>query len=152
MQSMTAYFVISRSPVQVWSPAPSLFNHLQRSVATAISSAVAILVLSATPAAAQSQPTRLVFPAITLTTVQGLDVATTYRARSSGNGREANPLMDVSTGGQVAIKAGVTLGAILGARLVEKRGHPRVAKVMLYSMSAVVAGVAVHNESIARRR
>lgn len=36
----TAEFVISRSPVQVWSPAPCRFNHLQRSVGTAISRAV----------------------------------------------------------------------------------------------------------------
>jgi len=92
----------------------------------------------------------LVIPSIVFATAQGLDVWTTHRAIASGNGREANPAMDVGTGGQIAIKAGATVGIVWLAHKVGRK-HPRLAKGLLYGLSGIVAGVAMRNESIARR-
>lgn len=107
---------------------------------------VVLLLLSASPAFAD-----LKVPASVFMMAQAADVHSTYRARASGNGIEGNPLMDVTTGQQVAIKAATTVGVVWLTTHLERRGHPRLAKVTLYSLSAVTAGIAAHNYRIARR-
>ena len=148
---MREEFVISRSSVQSGSPAPVFSTTYRRYVGTAISSVVVILALFCLPTAAQAEDRGLILPASIFGVAQGLDVWTTHRARASGNGVEANPLMDVSTGGQVAIKAAASVGIIW---LTHKIGRtkPKLAKGLLYGLSGLVVGVAVRNEAIARRR
>lgn len=92
-----------------------------------------------------------VIPAALFVTLQGLDVHSTWQARSSGYGVEGNPWMDVSTGKQIAIKAAVSTGIVFIAGKMHRR-HPKLAKVVLYVASAAVAGVVYNNYQIAQGR
>lgn len=145
-------FVISRSPVQVWSPAPIPSTTYGRSAGTAISCLVVTCVLLIAPERAFAEDRGgLVIPASVFATAQALDVHSTYVARLSGKGVEGNAWMDVSTGKQIAIKAGVTTAMIAAAHVVHRR-HPVVAKVMLYGGAAAVGFIASHNYRIATSR
>ena len=87
---------------------------------------------------------------ITLTVAQALDLHSTWQARSSGRGIEGNPVMDVPTGGQIAIKAGALVGIVYVAQRVHRR-HPTAAKIVLYGTSALTFAVSARNYRIAAR-
>ncbi len=124
--------------------------NIQRRVIHAVLCACIGVWLFAWPARAEAQPAGLVIPSMLFVTAESLDVHSTWRARSSGNGREGNPMMDVGTGTQAAIKAAVTVTVItVAAKLYRHR--PVLARVFLYGSSAAIASVAAHNYAIARR-
>ena len=92
----------------------------------------------------------LILPVITLTVAHSLDLHSTWKARSSGRGIEGNPVMDVPTGGQIAIKAGALVGIVYVAQRVHRR-HPTAAKIVLYGTSALTFAVSARNYRIAAR-
>lgn len=93
----------------------------------------------------------LVLPAMVFVGVQGLDVHSTWRARSSGRGVEGNPVMDVATGHQIAIKAAASIGIIYVAHRLHRR-HPKLAKGLLWTGTAITAGAVANNYLIASGR
>lgn len=148
---MSAEFVISRSPVQVWSPAPIPATTYGRSVETAISRSVGTLVLIAllgSPAFAE-ESSGLKLPAVIFVAAQGADLHSTHLVRSMG-GVEHNPFMKGNAGDQVIIKAAQTGAILLLASQIGKR-HPTAAKVIVYLAAGATFGVAAHNYRLARR-
>lgn len=157
----SAEFVISRPPVQAWSPAPFRINHLQTTVGSAISSAVGTFVrtarvfgrlavylsvvsvtLMASPAIAQDRSS-LVLPSVVLVGAQAADLHSTHLVLSRG-GVERNPVMRHPFGTQAAIKTVATAAILGGAHLVHKR-HPRWAKTLVWAAStAALAASAVN--------
>lgn len=92
----------------------------------------------------------LKLPATVFLASQAFDLHSTHMALSSGNGREGNPLMNVSTGGQIAIKAATATAMLFLARSLS-REHPKLVKGLLFAGSAVTFTVAAHNYGMARR-
>jgi hypothetical protein len=87
-------------------------------------------------------------PASVFIVAQGLDWHSTKAARDSGHGIEGNPWMNVSTSQQIAIKAAVT-GSVIYLTAKLSTHHQTAARVMLYGLSGVLAGVIVNNYAIA---
>ena len=82
--------------------------------------------------------------------VQIADLHSTHQAVNSGRGREGNPLMGTGSDAQaILIKSGITATAIFTAHHLNKQ-HPVLARVMLYSMTAVIAGVSYRNYRLSR--
>ncbi len=106
-----------------------------------------VLVL-ASPQTTSAQ--RLALPTGAFLAAQVADLATTHQAIASGRGAEANGAMQGSDGKRVAMKAGMSAGVVGLTQLLAHKGHPTAAKVMLWSMTAVVSSVSVHNARVGR--
>lgn len=112
-----------------------------------------LLVVAALALAGPAQASGLVIPASVFVGAQVLDLHSTAMATGRGYGREANAVMGDGTGARaIILKAGVTAGVLAAARRMDRRGHPRAAKVTLYVFAGVVGGVAAHNYRLARHR
>lgn len=148
-------FVISRSRVQVTSPAPTLFprNTVRSSLRLWGMIFAALWGLLCIPSPARAQSRGLVIPAVTLSALEAGDIVTTVRALESGRGREGNGLMApivTNKTAMIATKVGVTALTIwIAARL--HREHPKIAKVALWSINGVMAGVVANNLAVTRR-
>jgi hypothetical protein len=81
--------------------------------------------------------------------LQGLDMWSTFTARSNG-AREVNPLMAGGYGTGAAIKAALTTGTIFGTRAIAKKNR-KAAVVTMWVINAVTAVVVANNISNARR-
>lgn len=79
---------------------------------------------------------------------QALDAGTTCAAFARG-GIEANPVMPGSCKASVGVKAAVTVGYGFALRPLFKT-HPRAARVLTGTLSAVTVGVALHNHRTGR--
>jgi hypothetical protein len=111
---------------------------------------VVMLVLVCVAQPAVAEPTGLKLPSIVFVAAQGLDAHSTYTAISTGKGREGNPVMNVGTGGQIAIKAAASIGVVYVTHRLHRK-HPKLAKGMLWTLSAVTFAVAANNYRIAHR-
>ncbi len=79
-----------------------------------------------------------------------VDIHSTAVAVSSGRGREGNPVMGDGTSAQaILLKSGAVALTILATNQLDKR-HPRMTRVMLYSLTAVIAGVSYRNYKLSR--
>lgn len=97
--------------------------------------------------AAHCEP--LIIPQSALIIVNGVDLHSTYRVVRSGNGHEGNPLMFNGVGWKpVLVKSATTIGAILALREVAKT-KPKMARIALWSVTAVLLGVSYRNYQIA---
>lgn len=112
----------------------------------AIRGAILAAVLALTPSVVAAQG--LVIPATVFAGLQAADVHSTHHARSRGLGMEGNPFMDVPTGQQAAIKAGITAGVLTAAALLHRK-HPRAAKVTLWILNGAMVAVVANNYHIA---
>lgn len=95
----------------------------------------------------------LKLPAGAMIGLHAADLGTTFHALSSGKGREANGVMAPIVGspaGAIALKAGVTAGTIYIASKLQRK-HPTGAKVMLWTLNGVLAGVVANNVRVIRR-
>jgi hypothetical protein len=110
---------------------------------------VAFVVVIGIPAPAAAQSKSLIISDAVFITAQAADMYSTHRALSSGHGREANPFMNVGTGGQIAIKTAATIGVIALSHKLHAR-HPKVAKTVLLMASAGMFTIAANNYRIAQ--
>ena len=78
------------------------------------------------------------------------DLHSTHQAVRSGRGIEANAIMGDGTGARaIALKSASTVGVLfLTERLAKRR--PRLARVTLYTLTGVIAGVSARNYRISR--
>lgn len=105
--------------------------------------------LTAVPAFAQDRPS-IALPASVFVLSQAADWDSTQRAIRSGNGREGNPLMQVGSGEQAAIKVGASIAIVYVAHRIN-RSHPRLAKGLLWFGSAGTFALAGHNYRLATK-
>ena len=78
------------------------------------------------------------------------DLHSTHQAVSSGRGREANWIMGDGTGARtIAIKSAGVVGVLWLTNKLDKQS-PVLARITLYSLTAVVAGVSYRNYRISR--
>jgi hypothetical protein len=115
---------------------------------------VVLLVTLAGPVSAQERivPAPVgVTPYLVLTVGNSLDLLTTVQAMTSGRGQEGNPLFRQTTpAGLVAIKTGSTVAVALLMRHLGQHGHPRLAKVLGYSLGIGLTGIAARNARVGR--
>ena len=88
---------------------------------------------------------------ITHVAVQSADLASTHYAESRG-AVEANPLFQANWATRVGLKSAASVGMWIATSQLDRMGHPRLAKSLLYTLNAVLAGVIVNNVRIARGR
>lgn len=79
------------------------------------------------------------------------DLHSTYRGMSSGHGVEGNPVMGDGTGAQAVLVKSLGTATVLWLTHQTNKSHPTMTRIALYSMSAVIAGVAYRNYRIAMR-
>lgn len=79
------------------------------------------------------------------------DVLSTYAGEKSGNGVEGNPLIPDAWSGRIALKAAVTSVMVYGTHRLAKAGHGTLARNLLMTVNALLAGVIVNNVAIASR-
>lgn len=95
----------------------------------------------------------LLIPAVVFGALQAADLGSTYYGIDTGRAREANGVMAPilqNKPAAIALKAGVTVGTIYLASRVGRK-HPTAAKVLLWSLNGVMAGVVAHNVQVIRR-
>lgn len=93
---------------------------------------------------AQGQGLKL--PMVAYGVINVADIATTAHAlRTVPGAYESNPLLQGSNARRIALKSVTTSGVLVLSSQLEKRGHGRAAKVLLYSLSAVTGAVVVNN-------
>jgi hypothetical protein len=80
-----------------------------------------------------------------------VNVASTAYALQNPALKESNAFLTASLPRQVLLKSATSAGVILLAAKLSQT-HPKAARVMLYSLSAITAGVAVRNFQITRGR
>ena len=80
---------------------------------------------------------------ITFAGVQGADLVSTAYAESRG-ASEGNPVMRGSWAQRIALKSASTALVVWATSKVAKE-HQQVAKVVLVTLTAVIAGVAINN-------
>lgn len=88
-----------------------------------------------------------------LITLNAMDVQSTRRGLATGRAREANPLMRPfvkSTGGFVALKAGLTASTIYFAEK-NRRKHPKKVLAWMIATDVALAAVVAHNYRVAAR-
>lgn len=87
--------------------------------------------------------------AVTYGVVQGLDMASTIKARNRG-AVESNPFMQGSYGKGIAVKAAVGAVSVFALRAIEKK-NKKAAVITMIAMNVGTAAVVAHNLRIARR-
>jgi hypothetical protein len=118
-----------------------------------LGSIVALLTLSASPAFAQVDP-NLKAPLVIYSSAMAADWGSTvYSLSSNPRAREGNPL--VSWMGHeptmLAVGAAMDVTALyVGYRLIGK-SHPKLARVLLYSLAAVRGSLMIKNIQVGRR-
>lgn len=85
---------------------------------------------------------------VTFVGVQAADLASTHYAESRG-ASEVNPLMRGSWAQRIALKSAATVFAVWATSKIGQ-AHQRLAKVVLVTLNAVVAGVVINNVRVAR--
>ena len=111
-------------------------------------SIVSVLILAfALPVSAEP----LKIPASLLIGVHAADLYTTSRALKSTPGAvEANPAMLGSDAKRIVLKSATAAGVIAVAGYLERHKRPKVARVFLYTVSAITLGVAIQNARVGR--
>jgi hypothetical protein len=83
----------------------------------------------------------------TLGILQGLDMHSTMKSIGSGNGSEANPIMEPvvkNSAAFLAVKASTTVGVIWMSEKLWRR-HRKAAVVSVFVVNAIMAGVVANN-------
>lgn len=112
---------------------------------------VAACVASASPVAAQERPPAPDWPAYSVMVAGNVaDIWTTHQAFSRG-AQEGNGLTSTQRIGSIAISKACAVFAVgMTMRLIERHGHPRIAKAVGWFDGSVTFGAALHNHRIAR--
>jgi hypothetical protein len=114
---------------------------------------LSILVLFAAPASAQVDP-NLKAPLVIYSSAMAADWGSTvYSLSSNPRAREGNPLVNWMSHEPTMLAVGAAMDVTalyVGYRLIGK-SHPKLAKVLLYSLAAVRGYLVVHNIQVGRR-
>ncbi len=93
----------------------------------------------------------LILPSAAFIAAQTADLVTTHQVVTSGRGYEANPIMGDGTGARPVLIKIASTGVILWlTHRLAKRGHPTLAKGLLWGGTIGLSAVAVHNHHVGR--
>ena len=128
---------------------------LPAAAADEAAAATAAPIVTAAGRISQSLSRPVVLPALyaSYAALQVYDIYSTRQALARG-GREANPLMQGVVGNSgtlLAVKAGATIGAVVAAERLWRKGNKTAAIAVLVVSNGVAAAVAARNASTLRK-
>jgi len=127
-------------------------RRFQRFNGEVIIAVLAVFLLSASAQAQEPKPNTFtnLAPYIFMASGNAADLWTTHEALASGHAYERNPLLSQDIGKIAAVKIASTVATAVMMHVMDKLGHPKIAKTLGYAAGSVTWGVAAHNHGVAR--